>query len=145
MANGQEKGQQTVLAFDLWASTQTENDYLKIIHRGKLNRGEIAKAISCGKSALNQNPILKKRLEQLEEDLRLRGVLPLLTDNTKPKNVGSKSSAVLKTHNASTDDLLTKAEIQLVELKAENKVLKERLAKYEELSEAISEWGFLPR
>ena len=62
MANGQQKAQQNLDAFEVWRVTQTDDDFKQIIFRGQLNRGEVAKAIGCGKSALNQNPALKEAL-----------------------------------------------------------------------------------
>jgi hypothetical protein len=45
MANGQQKAQQTLEAFELWVSTQSNDDFTQLIYRGQLNRGEIAKAV----------------------------------------------------------------------------------------------------
>ena len=60
MANGQQKAQQNAAAFQAWSATQSEDDFKQIIFQGQLNRGEIAKAVGCGKSALSQNPELRK-------------------------------------------------------------------------------------
>jgi hypothetical protein len=54
MASGQQKAQQNVNSFLIWKATQSDDDFRQIIFRGSLNRGEIAKAIGCGKSALTQ-------------------------------------------------------------------------------------------
>ena len=86
MANGQQKAQQTLEAFELWVSTQSNDDFTQLIYRGQLNRGELAKAIGCGKSALNQNPALKAALSNLEEKLREEGVLPPLTVKAKEES-----------------------------------------------------------
>lgn len=51
--------------------------------RGQLNRTEVAKGIDCGKSALNQNPPLKKALKALENELRDKGLQLPLTDVAK--------------------------------------------------------------
>ena len=83
MANGQQKAQQNLDAFEVWRVTQTDDDFKQIIFRGQLNRGEVAKAIGCGKSALNQNPALKEALLALEDKLRDKGVLPPLTESAK--------------------------------------------------------------
>jgi hypothetical protein len=50
---------------------------------GQLNPGKIAKAVGCGKSALNQNPALKEALVALENSLREKGFLPPLTESAK--------------------------------------------------------------
>lgn len=71
MANGQQKAQRTAAAFQAWsANSQSEDDFKQIIFQGQLNRGEIAKAVGCGKSALSQNPELRKHLKSLEDSLR---------------------------------------------------------------------------
>lgn len=40
-----------------------DDDYRQIVHRGKLNRNEVAKGVGCAKSALLQNPKLRGLLE----------------------------------------------------------------------------------
>ena len=40
MANGQQKAQQNLDAFEVWRVTQTDDDFKQIIFRGQLNRGE---------------------------------------------------------------------------------------------------------
>lgn len=57
-----------------------DGDFEQIVFRGQLNRGEVAKAIDIGKSALRQNPAIKEGLEKVEQELRDRGVLPPLTE-----------------------------------------------------------------
>jgi len=78
MSNGQERARQNLSAFQSWVATQTDDDFKQIVFRGQLNRGEVAKAIGIGKSALRQNPAIKTALENLEQNLRDRGVLPEL-------------------------------------------------------------------
>ena len=87
MGSGAEKAKEIVRAFELWMATQTEDDYQQIIHRGNLSRGEIAKAIGCGRSALVQNPELRRQLQQLEDSLRWRCCLnqPASHDLPSPK------------------------------------------------------------
>lgn len=80
MSNGQERARQNLSVFQSWVATQTDDDFKQIIFRGQLNRGEVAKAIGIGKSALRQNPAIKSALENLEQSLRDRGVLPELTE-----------------------------------------------------------------
>ncbi|EOX4792048.1 VPA1267 family protein [Vibrio alginolyticus] len=60
MANGRQKAQQNLEAFEVWKATQTDDNFKQIVFRGQLNRIEVAKGIGCGKSALSQNPALKK-------------------------------------------------------------------------------------
>lgn len=90
MANGIEKARENVRAFEFWKAAQTSESYRQLIHRGKLNRGEIAKAINCGRSAFTQNPELNKRLCSLETELRKLGVLPALSTHGKDIQNSSK-------------------------------------------------------
>lgn len=83
MASGQQKAQQNLEAFEVWKATQTDDDLKQIIFQGKLNRIEVAKGVGCGKSALNQNPALRKALKALEDGLRDKGLLPPLTEFAK--------------------------------------------------------------
>jgi hypothetical protein len=145
MANGQQKAQQNLEAFEVWQATQTEGDLKQIIFRGQLNRGEIAKAIGCGKSALNQNPALKEALLALEDNLRNKGVLPPLTETAK-KNVdapkqydNTANRKLLESKRVST------LEAENIELKAKVKELEGKLERFGELSETLSEMGFMPR
>ena len=79
MANGQQKAIHNLEAFQVLQATQSDDDFKQIIFRRKLNSGEIAKAVGCGKSALNQKPKLNNVLVKLESTLREKGVLlPLI-------------------------------------------------------------------
>uniref|UniRef100_A0A486XIA9 Uncharacterized protein n=1 Tax=Rheinheimera sp. BAL341 TaxID=1708203 RepID=A0A486XIA9_9GAMM len=70
-----EKALQNLNAFQIWAATQLDKDFTQITFRGQLNRGEVAKAIGCGKSALTQTHALKETSKSLEDKQREKGVL----------------------------------------------------------------------
>ncbi|MEJ6534879.1 VPA1267 family protein [Pseudoalteromonas lipolytica] len=145
MASGQQKAQQNLEAFEVWKATQTDDDFKQIVFRGQLNRIEVAKGIGCGKSALNQNPALKKALKALEDELRGKGVLPPLTETAK-KNEG-KPQAYDNTANRKLLDSkrVSSLEAENIELKARIKELEKRLERFGELSETLSEMGLMPR
>ncbi|MFB1095162.1 VPA1267 family protein [Vibrio diabolicus] len=145
MASGQQKAQQNLEAFEVWKATQTDDEFKQIVFRGQLNRIEVAKGIGCGKSALNQNPALKKALKALEDELRSKGVLPPLTDAAK-KNEG-KPQAYDNTANRKLLDSkrVSSLEAENIELKAKVKELEKRLERFGELSETLSEMGLMPR
>ncbi|MEZ8306775.1 VPA1267 family protein [Vibrio splendidus] len=145
MASGQQKAQQNLEAFEVWKATQTDDELKQIVFRGQLNRIEVAKGIGCGKSALNQNPTLKKALKALEDELRGKGVLPPLTDAAK-KNEG-KPQAYDNTANRKLLDSkrVSSLEAENIELKAKVKELEKRLERFGELSETLSEMGLMPR
>lgn len=145
MASGQQKAQQNLEAFEVWKATQTDDDLKQIVFRGQLNRTEVAKGIGCCKSALIQNPSLKKALKALEDELRDKGVLPPLTDAAK-KNEG-KPQAYDNTANRKLLDSkrVSSLETENIELKAKVKELEKRLERFGELSETLSEMGLMPR
>lgn len=53
MANGRQRAQQNLDAFQVWVATQQDDDFKQIVFRGQLNRIGVAKAVGCVKSALN--------------------------------------------------------------------------------------------
>ena len=145
MANGQQKAQQNIDAFMQWQATQSNDDFKQITLKGQLNRTEIAKAVGCGKSALTQNPALRNALQSLEDSLRENGVLPPLNDAATEAVAGPKfydSTA----HNRSLESKrLSRLEAENIELKAKVKELENKLTRFGELSETLSEMGFMPR
>ena len=145
MANGQQKAQQNLDAFEVWQATQTDDDFKQIVFRGQLNRGEVAKAIGCGKSALNQNPALKESLLALEDKLRDKGVLPPLTESVK-KDTG-KPKQYDNTANRKLLDSkhMSTLEVENIELKAKVKELEGKLERFGELDETLSDFGLMPR
>lgn len=144
MSNGQEKARQNLSAFLSWAATQTDDDFKQIVFRGQLNRGEAAKAIGIGKSALRQNPALKKALEKLEQDLRDRGVLPPLTENAQAQRSESKRYDPSVNQRAMESRRLSVLEQENIELKARVATLEAKLKRYGELSEVLTEFGVAP-
>ncbi len=105
----------------------------------------MAKGTGCSKSALNQNPALRKALKALENELRSKGVLPPLTDAAK-KNEG-KPQAYDNTANRQLLDSkrVSSLEAENIELKAKVKELEKRLERFDELSETLSEMGLMRR
>jgi len=145
MASGQQKAQQNLEAFEVWKATQTDDDFKQIVFRGQLNRIEVAKSIGCGKSALNQNPALKKALNTLEEELRDKGVLPPLTDTAKKNAHKPKAYDSTTNRNLLDSKRVSSLEVENIELKAKVKELEKRLERFGELSETLSEMGMMPR
>lgn len=142
MASGQQKAQQNLLAFQTWASTQSDDDFRQIIHRGQLNRGEIAKATGFAKSALRQNPAIKEALDKLESDLRERGVLPPETGEKDDAPKLYDHEAPRRMRDAQKNSQL---EREVIELRAKVTELETELARYGELSEVLKEMELFPR
>lgn len=145
MANGQQKAQQNLDAFLEWVATQDDDDFKAIVRGGLLNRVEIAKAVGFGKSTLNQNPAVAKNLKRLEDCLRERGVLPPLTDAAKNESGKPKQCDNTSNRRALDSRRLSSLEAENIELKAKVNELEGKLKRFGELSETLSEMGFMPR
>ena len=144
MSNGQERARQNLSAFQSWVATQTDEDFKQIIFRGQLNRGEVAKAIGIGKSALRQNPAIKTALESLEQNLRDRGVLPGLTETAWAQRSEPKRYDPSVNQRAMETRRLSVLEQENIELKARVATLEAKLKRYGELSEVLTEFGVAP-
>ncbi|MCG7640137.1 hypothetical protein MHM99_01230 [Alteromonas sp. MmMcT2-2] len=143
--NGQQKAQQNLEAFEVWRATQTEESFKQIIFRGQLNRAEIAKGVGCGKSALNQNPALRKALKTLEDKLREKGVLPPLTESAKSNADKPKQYDNTANRKLLDSKRVSALEAENIELKAKVKELESKLERFGELNETLSEMGLMPR
>ncbi|TMO54436.1 VPA1267 family protein [Pseudoalteromonas phenolica] len=145
MANGQQKGLQNLEAFNMWKATQTDDDFKQIVFNGQLKRIEVAESVGCGKSALSQNPALRKALEALENELRERGVLPPLTESAKQNEKQPKQYDNSASRKLLDSKRVAALETENIELKAKVQVLENRLERFGELSETLAEMGFMPR
>ncbi|CDT25298.1 VPA1267 family protein [Vibrio sp. 10N.247.311.14] len=147
MSNGRDKGKATVAAFKAWIATQNDDSFTQIIYRGNLSRGEICKAIDCGRPALRQNPDLAKLLKELEDDLRERKVLPPLSDEGKAKRGDTSAKMYNGDGNKAVmqGNRLQALEREVMDLRARNAVLEQELSRFKELSEVVSELGMIPR
>ena len=147
MASGQQKAKQSLDAFHAWVATQSSDDFKQIIHRGQLKRGELAKAIGCGKSALVQNPALREAIASLENNLREKGFLPPVANQASDKSSEAHGKAYDNTAKQRSMDSNRVAllEKENLELKSQVDALKKKLARFQELSEVLTETGFMPR
>ncbi|MGB0833426.1 MAG: VPA1267 family protein [Psychrobium sp.] len=141
--NGQQLKEYYFNAFESWKQTLSDDDFRQIIYRGQLSRKDMAKAIGCQTAVFRQNPLVKESLKNLEDDLRERGILPPLSPST------DKISDKLNKHKVKRNDVdakhLSELEAENIELKARVSALENQLQRYTELSEAMSEMGFMPR
>ena len=144
MSSGQERARQNLSVFQSWVATQTDDDFKQIVFRGQLNRGEVAKAIGIGKSALRQNPAIKSALENLEQSLRDRGVLPELTETAWAQRSEPKRYDPSVNQRAMETRRLSVLEQENIELKARVATLEAKLKRYGELSEVPTEFGVAP-
>lgn len=60
LASGRSLGQANVSLFTTWIKErEVEGDGQKYIHKGKLNRSEVAQKLGFGRSVFAQNPAIK--------------------------------------------------------------------------------------
>lgn len=140
---GREENDDNYQAIATWAASKTDDDFRQMVFRGSLNRSDIVKECGFARSVLTQNPRVKAFLEALEHDLRSRSVLPPLEekapDSGLPMRPAGSGKAVMN------EQRLKHLEEQNAALKAENKDMKEKLARYGLLEEALAETGRIPR
>lgn len=145
MASGQQIAEQNVTIFATWVASKTDDDFRAMANRGILSRKEIATECGFAKSALDQNPRIKTALRELEDSLRLRGVLPKATEKS-PEDAAKPLMREPGKLRASLEvERMRRLESDNASLKAENAELKRALEKHILLREALAQTGRLPR
>lgn len=124
--------------FSDWVDRMTDQDYVELIFGSSLSRTSVATAVGFGKSALNQNNVVKASLLALEVRLRTNGILPELTakgekEESEPKSLDRKAVKSRK-----EDSIITSLQERVVELEAENKALRGDLGRFSEVSEVLA-------
>jgi hypothetical protein len=144
-SNGQEIAKQNVTIFLTWAASKTDDDFRAMASRGVLSRKEIA--IECGfaKSALDQNPRVKAALRELEDNLRVKGVLPPTSTKTLEEESQPLTREPSKLRSSLDAERTRRLEIENASLKAEVSEMKRLVEKYSTLKEALLVTGRLPR
>lgn len=127
-------------SFLAWANSKLDEDFRQIVHRGSINKREIAVECGFARSVLDQNPRVKKALAELEEQLRSRGVLPRKSEKTE-----SPQRAVSERRGDIDAERLRRLETENALLRAEVAALKKQLAKFDALSQVLAESGRIPR
>lgn len=141
--NGQQLAKETVVRFDRWVDRMSDEDFTAIVHKGKIKRSEIIKAIHCGRAALSQNKALAEKIKALEDRLRESGVLP--PKPSEENSSGSKTFNQSATKQIRQTDHLSRLEEENQLLRAKVGWLEDELRRYEELSESLYELGDLTR
>jgi hypothetical protein len=146
MANGQQVAEENVQLFSVWAKSKTDDDFRNMAIRGVLSRQDIAAECGFSKSALTQNPRIKRALKELEDSLRERNVLPpLATNDQKDAVLATPVRQPDSSRQARDAERLSHLERAYAAVKAENEELKRQLARFTVLQEALAETGRLPR
>lgn len=143
MASGQQIAEQNLSAFLAWASSRSDDDFREYVHRGKLNRSEIAAECGFGKSALGQNPAIKSALEALEGSLRERGILPPLTEDPADAEPPMRDREAKQRRQ--DGQRLNSLEQENAALRAELAQAKAMLERYKLLASFMEETGRFPR
>jgi hypothetical protein len=145
MANGQQLAEQNLLVFTTWLASKTDDDFRQLVSRGVLSRKEIAIECGFGKSALDQNPKIKKALTVAEDALRERGILPPTTREAPEQEGEPLIREVGKATRGVDVERLRRLEQDNASLRAENRELKQQLERYALIREALALTGRAPR
>lgn len=140
MANGQQLAADNLRKFHAWVMERHKaSDWIDYIFGGQLNRSEIAKECEFSVSALRQNPSIREALTELENKLRLDGIL-------HEHSPSSDQRALQKRVNLSSTldrERIKSLEEKNAALTAEVYALKETLKRYELLDMHLAETGRL--
>jgi len=137
MANGRELAQEYVQRVTAWiAEREQQNDYAEYERAGKVNRAALCAELDFGRSVLAQNPVVKEALTEAER--RWFGGDEETKAGHEAARVRAERSAAPVSQTAS------KLQDDVARLKAENQLLRKRLAKYEILAEVLAETGRMP-
>jgi hypothetical protein len=145
MPSGTQLSEQNVQTFSAWVASKSDDDFLAMENRGVLSRKEIATECGFAKSALGQNPRIKNALRELEDSLRLRGVLPKATEKSPEEAAKPLMREPGKLRASLEVERMRRLETDNASLKAENAELKRALEKHTLLREALALTGRLPR
>ena len=145
MASGQQIAEQNVQTFASWVASKSDDDFRAMASRGVLSRKEVAKECGFAKSALDQNPRIKVALRELEDALRLRGVLPVAVERDPDAPAVPLMREPGQLRAALDAERLRRLEQENASLRAENAEVKRALEKYAVLREALALTGRLPR
>lgn len=145
MASGRQLAEQNVAGFAAWVASKTDDEFRAMVSRGVLSRKEMAKECGFTKSALDQNPRIKGALRDLEDGLRLRGVLPPAAERDPGAPVTPLMREPGRLRAAEDAERLRRLEQENAALKAEVAELKRTVDKFSVLRDALALTGRLPR
>lgn len=130
----QKKGKENIDLFESWIASTSNQDFKNMAYRGGLNKRVMEKTLPFSRSVLTQNTPVRKRYEQLLEELREKGVLAKKTEQHKAEENQPKMYDAEKNARAWDKNRLQKLEQEVIELKA-------KLKRYEEIADVITEMG----
>ena len=143
MPSGTQLSDKNYKIFLSWVNEKRDlANFKQYVYKGKLKRAEIIKECGFSRSALTQNPRIEQALMELEDKLRLAGILPPLACTT-PKKAGDEH---IKNQTVNVDaQRLHRLEQENAMLKVEVAKLKEYLGRFNLINEFLSETMRIPR
>lgn len=141
MANGQQIAERNFQSFSAWIASKSEGEFRALAIRGVLSRTEIAVECGFAKSALVQNPRIKSRLQELEDQLREQGVLPPRVEKLVEEGSAPLLREPGKLRGVVVAERLRRLETDNALLRAEVTELKSALEKHAIVSEALAMTG----
>ncbi|CEP35427.1 VPA1267 family protein [Vreelandella alkaliphila] len=148
MASPQEQGQIYLERFREWIKSMSDDDFRQIVYspKGILNRQQIKKLAGLSDQAIKKNENVKAELQDLENRLRERNVLPPLSEAGKASLSAPKLYDAFSKRNALDHGRLGKLEaenqdlkVQLEKLQRENVRLKAQIASSRETVDAVND------
>jgi hypothetical protein len=142
--------QENINKFRAWKATMDDTSVLEYVHKGNLNKREIARHADIGYSAVkpaNGNPQLIAEINEYQDELRKRGVLPELTEVGKKIESGEESVLrdVTSRKAVNAQRRASSLEEQNIALQAKVKQLEDELSRFKELNQVLDELGIIPR
>ena len=147
--SGQQIAKENIAKFQSWVAERwTSNDWQYYLRGGKLNRSEIATECTFAKSVLQQNPVVKQALQDLEAQLESRGIIHRSQTSFEAANeaAGASAMAIDKRVMAATSKAEARVKVleeQNAALKAEVCDLREQLRRYDHLDDHLGRTGRL--
>ena len=148
MAIPQEQGHIYLERFREWIKSMSDDDFRQIVYspKGILNRQQIKKLAGLSDQAIKKNENVKAELQDLENRLRERNVLPPLSEAGKESLSAPKLYDASSKRNALEHGRLGKLEaenqdlkVQLEKLQRENVRLKAQITSSRETVDAVND------
>ena len=133
------------MLFQAWVAGKTDQDFRGMVSRGVLSRTEIAKECGFSKPVLDQNPRIKAALRNLENALRLRGVLPPAIQHDPEAASTPLIRQPGRLRAAEEAERVRRVEQEKTALRAEVAGLKRTGERFSVLRDALALTGRLPR
>lgn len=138
MASGKKLAKEYSDRVEKWiAEREQQKDWAEYERAGKINRAVLCDELDFSRSVFSQNPAVKRALAQSEE--RWFG----LREETKAGHEAARERS--EKAAATVSQAASKLRDEVALLKAENQLLRKRLAHYEVLAEVLAETGRIPR